>query len=330
MKKVVSLLTAVIVSMGLLSACGSKASEEDKIYTLKMSTQLNETSPMVDGFKLWAESVKEKTDGKVIIEVYPSAQLGSDEDVIEQAIQGVNVAVLTDGGRMANYVKDIGIIGMPYIADSYEDLKAITETETFGAWEKELSDENNIRVLAFNWYDGPRHFLTNTPVVTPADLSGVRVRTPGAPVWSESVKAMGATPIAMGWTETYNGVQSKAIDGAEAQHTATYGQRLYEVLTHINKTSHFQLANGIIVGEKWFDTLPEEYQTILIEECKIAAADNAVVVSEAADEFEAMMVEEGMTVVESDKEAFKEAAEAAYEILEFKELRDKIFEEIGK
>jgi TRAP-type C4-dicarboxylate transport system substrate-binding protein len=74
---------------------------------------------MVDGFKAWAKAVEEKTSGNLQIQVFPSAQLGSDEDVIEQALQGVNVAVLTDGGRMANYVKDIGIIGMPYIADNY-------------------------------------------------------------------------------------------------------------------------------------------------------------------------------------------------------------------
>ena len=63
--------------------------------------------------------------------MYPSAQLGSGEDVIEQALVGVNVAVLTDGGRMANYVKEIGIIGMPYIADNYDEVRAITESPTF-------------------------------------------------------------------------------------------------------------------------------------------------------------------------------------------------------
>lgn len=331
MKKRISLLLLCVLCLGLIVGCSEKSSgEDDKIYTLKMSTQLNESSPMVEGFKDWAERVKEKTDGKVIIDIYPSAQLGSDEDVIEQAIQGVNVAVLTDGGRMANYVNDIGIIGMPYIADDYDDLLAITETDVFDGWVDELSQNDGIRVLSFNWYDGPRHFLTNKPVNSPEDLSGVRVRTPGAPVWAKSVEAMGATPIAMGWTDTYNGVQSKAIDGCEAQHTASYGQRLYEVLSYINKTGHFQLANGIIVGENWFNTLPEEYQTILIDESKAAAAENARLVEQITDEYEAKMVAEGMEVVEVDRELFKSAAEKAYDELGFKELRDEIYRELGK
>ncbi|MHB9294174.1 hypothetical protein Holit_03301 [Hollandina sp. SP2] len=116
-----------------------------------------------------------------------------------------------------------------FSARPYDELMQITQTKTFMEWEEKLASENGIRVLAFNWYDGPRHFLTNIPVTTPADLKGQRIRTPGAPVWAKSVEAMGATPIAMGWNDSYNAIQSKSIDGAEAQHTATFGARLYEV-----------------------------------------------------------------------------------------------------
>lgn len=306
------------------------SADSGKVYTLKMSTQLNETHPMVDGFKELGKRVAEKTNNKLVIDVFTSAQLGSDEDVIEQAIQGVNVAVLTDGGRMANYVKEIGIIGAPYFADSYDEVLKVTESDVFKEWVRKLADENDIRVLSFNWYDGPRHFLTNKPVKKPEDLNGVRIRTPGAPVWSESVKAMGATPVAMPWTEVYPAVQQKAIDGAEGQHTASYTARLYEVLKYIDKTSHFQLINGIIVGEKWFKTIPEEYQKILVEETKAVAAENARLIEKLADEYEKKMVEAGMEVVEVDIEAFKKAAEKAYEVLGFKELKQEIYAQIGK
>jgi len=338
MKKILSVLLVLLMITVAVSGCSggasqneaSKPADDGKVYELKMSTQLNETAPMVAGFKELAKRVGEKTNGKLVIEVYPSAQLGSDEDVIEQAIQGVNVAVLTDGGRMGNYVKEMGIIGAPYFADNYEDVLKVTEGDTFKDWEKQLAEENGIRVLSFNWYDGARHFLTNKPVTTPADLSGVRIRTPGAPVWSESVKAMGATPIAMPWTEVYPAMQQKAIDGAEGQNTASYPAKLYEVIKYINKTGHFQLVNGIIVGEKWFSTLPEEYQKILVEETKAAAAESAQLIMQLSDEYEAKMVSEGMEVVEVDIDAFKAAADKAYDVLGYRELRDKIYSEIGK
>jgi TRAP-type transport system periplasmic protein len=325
MKKIFLITMLCLVIMVILT---SFSYASDQVYILKMSTQLNETSPMVEGFKEWSRRVNERTDGKLVIEIYPSAQLGYDEDVIEQAIQGVNVAVLTDGGRMGNYVKEIGIIGMPYFADNYDYVLKATQTDTFKEWERQLAVENDIRILAFNWYDGARHFLTNKPVKEPADLNGVRIRTPGAPVWSESIKAMGAIPVSMAWTEVYQAVQQKAIDGAEGQHTASYPARLYEVLKYIDKTGHFQLINGIIVGEKWFEKLPEEYQEILVEEAKLVGAENARLIIELSDDFELKMVEEGMEVVEVDLEAFKAAADKAYDVLEFRELRDRIYAEI--
>jgi len=341
MKKLLSILLTAMMSVSVLAGCSSGGStgtsssnkSNDKVYTLKMSTQLNDGSPFVEGFKAWAEAVKERTDGKLLIEVYPSAALGSDEDVIEQALEGVNVAVLTDGGRMANYVPNIGIINAAYIGDNYEEMIKITESNTFKGWVDELSSQHGIEVLNFGWYDGPRHFLTNKPIKSPADLANMLIRTPGADVWSKSIAALGATPASLGWNDVYNGVQTKVIDGAEGQTSASYPARLYEVLKYMSKTSHIQLMNGIIVGEKWFSTLPEEYQTILKEECAKAAAEASKVVMEKASEYEAEMAKNGMTIIEADEidiAAFKEAAEKAYEDLGYVELRQKIYEEIGK
>jgi len=323
----------IFAMITVLAACSGKkeagAAQPGKTYTLKMSTQLAETSTMVGGFKAWADAVKQRTNGGLIIEVYTAAQLGSDEDVIEQALQGANVAVLTDGGRMANYVKDIGIIGMAYIANDYDELKKITETATFKSWDDALVKEG-IRILSYNWYDGPRNFYTNKVVNTPADLNGVRIRTPGSPVWARSVASLGATPIAMPWNESYNALQNKVIDGVEVQSTSSYPNRTYEVTKYLTKTEHFQLANFIMCGEKWFVTLPADYQKILVEECKKASVENAAQILAAAGNFEKLMVENGMTINQVNKAPFVAAAEKAYEELGFKPLRDKIWAEIGK
>ncbi|MCR5724967.1 MAG: C4-dicarboxylate TRAP transporter substrate-binding protein [Treponema sp.] len=313
---------------GGLTSCSKKSAE--KTFTLKLSTQLNETSVMVKGFKELAENVKTKTNGRLTIQVYPSAQLGTDEDVIEQALQGVNVAVLTDGGRMGNYVKDIGIIGMAYFADNYDDVLKVTQGKTFAGWVDKLATENDIRVLSFNWYDGSRSFYTHTPVKAPADLKGQRIRTPGAPAWAESVSALGATPVAMPWNDTYSGIQSKALDGCEVQLTSAVPARLYEVVKYLDKTEHFQLINGLIVGEKWFKTLPADLQQILVAETQAMGEKNAREVESKAAELEAELVRQGITVVDVDKEPFKKAADAAYEKLGFTNLRSQIYKEIGK
>jgi len=136
-------LIASIIAVGCSSkeSSGSKDKDkkDDKVYTLKMSTQQAETSPIVKGFFELADRLEKKSEGRLKMEVYPSAQLGTDDDVIEQAEQGVNVAVLTDGSRMGLYVKDMGVIGAPYLADNYEDVLKITQGDTFKTWEKSLA-----------------------------------------------------------------------------------------------------------------------------------------------------------------------------------------------
>jgi TRAP-type C4-dicarboxylate transport system substrate-binding protein len=327
-----SLIFVVVLSIPASHAAtaGDFVEGDGKEYTLRVSTQMADSDPYCQGFYAIAERVKERSGDKLKVLVYPSAQLGSDEDVIEQAIQGVNVAVVTDAGRMANYVKDIGIVGVAYFADNYDELLKVQETAYWKECVRKLADENDIRILSFNWFAGARHFLTNKPVKQPEDLKGLRIRTPGAPAWSESIRALGATPVTMGWTEVYTAVQQKAIDGCESQHSANWGIRVFEVLKYINKTGHFQLLNGLMVGEKWFKTIPEPYQKLLVEEFtkqgELTARENI----RLADQYEAQMVEKGMEVVEVDLNAFRKAAEAAYEVLGFAQLRQEIYKEIGK
>ncbi len=330
MKKVLLLLACLMILVSGAPVLAAEVEGDGKSYELMVSTQLADSHPFCQGFYALAKRVSERTGGKLTVKVFPSAQLGSDEDVIEQAIQGVNVAVVTDAGRMANYVKNIGIVGMAYFADNYDEVMKVQQTNFWKENVKKLAEENGIRVLSFNWFDGARHFLTNKPVRKPEDLKGVRIRTPGAPAWSRSVAALGATPVTMGWTDVYNAVQQKAIDGCEAQHSASYGLRVYEVLKYINKTAHFQLLNGLIVGEKWFSTLPASYQALLLEEFEKQGKITAAEVIEKSDVFEGMMVKEGMEVVEVDLAAFKKASEAAYEELGFAEQRKAIYKEIGK
>jgi TRAP-type C4-dicarboxylate transport system substrate-binding protein len=326
---ILSVVLVLTISIGFFACQKRGGGTRQQIYILRMSTQLADSSPMVAGFRVWSEAVKQRTNGLMNIEIYTSSALGSDEDVIEQALQGVNVAVLTDGGRMANYVKDIGIVGMAYIADNYEELTKITETVAFKSLDAELVSEG-IRILSYNWYDGPRNFYTNKVINTPADLNGVRIRTPGAAVWSRSVASLGATPVAMGWNDSYDALQNNIIDGVEVQSTSAFPAKMHEVTKFITKTEHFQLANFIMVGEKWFSTLPAEYQRILMEECKKASVDNARQILSIAEDFEQQMAANGMQINQIDKTPFVAAADRAYEELGFKDTKDKLWAEIGK
>ncbi len=320
MRKIFALIAILVFAMTAVQA-GQ--------FTLKMSTSQGETHPLVDGFKEWAKRVSDRTNGEVDIQVFVSSQLGDDEDVIEQAINGLNVAVLTDGARMANYVKEMGIIMLPYFSDSYDEFMQICNSDMFKEWEDKLEGEG-LKVINFNWTDGMRHFLTNVPVKTPADLNSQRIRTGGSPVYIESVASLGAIPIAMPLTECYPAIQQKAIDGVEQQNTANYTLRFYEVLKYLNKTSHILLINGIVCSASWFDRLPENYQTAIIEEAKVVAEETSRKILGLSDEYEQKMIDAGMERVEVDIDAFKKSSEGVYHKLGYAELRSQLYQQIGK
>lgn len=306
------------------------AADTEKVYELKISTSQTEQALITRNYQKLADELNEKSGGRLKVTVFPAGQLGSDEDVLEQAIQGANVAVNTDASRMGQYVKDFSILMMGYFADNYDECYKVTQTDTFKGWTDTLSKDHGIKILSFTFYDGPRHFMTNKPINSPADLAGQRIRTIGQEVCTETIQAMGATPISMSWGEVYNGIQSKALEGCEAQNTSTYPSRIYEVTKYQSKTGHFQLMQGLVCGQSWFDSLPEDLQTLLVETSVEVGKNTAADVMKEADEAEKKMVEAGMTVVEPDLAPFKEAVDPVYEKLGYAELRAQLYKEIGK
>ena len=293
-------------------------------YTLSVNTALAQQDPLYKGLEEFKQGVEKRSAGKLAVRLFPGSQLGKDEDVLEQARAGAPVAVVVDGGRLAVFVKEFGILGGPYLAQGFEGIRKVVTSPLFDQWAEKLRTASGHQVLSFNWWQGERHVLTNKPVATPADLNGVRLRTPGAPVWMETIRAMGATPTPMGWSEVYTGLQQKVIDGVEAQDPASFGSRLYEVTSHLTKTGHINLITGIVTSAAWFDKLPAEHRQILREE-SLKAGDSASRATEASlADYEKQMQEKGMTISEIDTKPFRDATQPVYEKLGYTELHKEV------
>ena len=321
-KQVLSFVTAIAFAAIALPAAAQTV--------LNVNTALTTDDPMYAGLERMKANVEKRSAGKLQIRIFPGSQLGKDEDVLEQARAGANVAVLVDGGRLAPFVKEFGIMGAPYLVDNFDQVLRLQQSALFKGWVEKLRGAANLQVLSFDWFQGHRHMLTNSPVKVPADLKGVRVRTPGAPVWLETVRAVGATPTGMPWSEVYSALQTKVIDGAEAQHPAVYGARLYEVVKIITKTEHIYLITGIVTSRAWFDKLPADQQAILSEESFAAGkwASEATIASLA--DYEKKLREKGVTIVEIDKAPFKAATAGVYQTLGYSELRKEVDKALGK
>ena len=299
-------------------------------YNLRFNHVLSETEPFHAGFLDWADAVEERTNGGLTIEVYPSAQLGVEEDIIEQMKNGVNVGQNTDSARLGQYVEEIAVMNGPYFVDTLDEVEALRESPTIQGYLEEL-EAVGLKVVSFNWVQTHRHFFTNKEINTPADLAGLRIRTPGAPIWQESIRALGAEPVAMNFGEVYSGIQQGAVDGAELVYANIPASNLFEVLSYANETGHILLINFEVVSAEWFNSLPEEYQEILMEEADRTGLETSQTMEDMIPEIKEQLIAEGMTINEDvDVEAFREAGEAAYETLGLTDVKATIWSEIGK
>jgi tripartite ATP-independent transporter DctP family solute receptor len=322
---------ALSLGLALALACGAALGQAPKTNTLKFNHVLGPKEPYHQGFLDWAKAVEARTDGGLKIEVFHSAQLGKEEDIIEQIRQGANIGQNTDSARMGNYVPGIAVMNGPYFVETLEDVAKLRKAPTVVKWQEELATKFGLKVLSFSWVQGYRHFFTNKPVRRPEDLKGQRIRTPPAPIWQESIRALGATPVAMAFGEMYPGLQQKAIDGVELVYNNIPGGRFYEVLKFANETRHIMLINFEVVSAKWFDSLPKEHQAILVEECDKAGEATSRRIFKLEDEVEAQLRSRGMTIVEDvDLAAFRKAGEKAYEVLKIQDAKNAVYREIGK
>jgi len=300
-------------------------------YVLKFNHVLAQSEPFHTGFTNWAKRVTERTNGGLEVQVFHSAQLGVEEDIIEQIKAGANIGQNTDSARLGMYVPDIAVMNAPYFAGTIEDVEKLKSLATIKKWQKELEEKHGIKILSFAWVQGLRHMMTNKPIRKPEDLKVMRIRTPVAPIWQESIRAIGASPVALNFGEVYVAMQQGAIDGADLVYRNITGAKLYEIAKYMSETKHILLINFEVVSAKWLNSLPAEYQKILVEECDKAGVETSIFMEKEVEDLKKLLASKGMTIVtDCDIAAFKKAGDAAYTKLNLTKVRDDIYKELGK
>jgi tripartite ATP-independent transporter DctP family solute receptor len=280
--------------------------------TLRLGTVLAAGDPLVVAALQMKKDVEARTKGNVTVQVFPSSQLGDTQNMMDQAQAGANVGTFVEGSRVSPFVKEFNVLVAPYAFKSVDELAKFVETPTFAAWNEQLKQKTGLTLLSFNWYQGARHMLTKKPVTTPADLKGVRIRTIGEPLWIKTIAAMGAVPTPLAWAEVYPSIQTGVIDGAEAQPSAIRGAKLFEVVSHITLTEHIYLMSGLIVSDKWLQSVPEADRKIVTEEAKRAGAMALKTNVEQADAIFKEIAAKGVTVSKIDTAPFRKAVQPVY------------------
>jgi TRAP-type C4-dicarboxylate transport system substrate-binding protein len=324
-KRLLYLVVALLVAMPLFSG-GTAEKGAAGPYEVKFSTENGAED--VESKALYEIKDILNKSGLFKCEVFIGGALGENDDTLEQAIQGAPIVTVSDPGRLMSFVPEFGIIQMPYMIDDISVINKLLDTEIYKNWEKQFEGQG-IKLLTSNWYSGPRNFILNKPVDTPADLKGQKIRTIASPLFIESVNAMGAVATPMSWSEVYAGIEQKAIDGCEAQTPTSYASHIYEVCKYTNKTEHFQLIGCPVIGTATFDSWSTEAQDLFIKTFREVGEKYQGLVVDMIKQEEREMTEKGMVIREVDKTPFKAAVEPVYEKLGYSELRTKIAKELG-
>ncbi len=303
---------AVATATACLIGFGSAAIAET---TLRIGTVLAPDDPMGQGIEKFATEVAEATGGDVVVEVFHNSQLGDTTEMLDQARAGAGIGTVTDVARLSEFVPSLAIMSAPFLFDTYEDADKFALSDAYLGWGDELAEKAGLVMLASNWYQGARHALTQKPISGPADLAGVRMRTIGAPVWIETIRAMGAEPTPIPWGEVYSALQLGTIDAAEAQPTAIKGAKLYEVIKHVTLTGHIQLVTALVVSaESWNQISPENQKIVrdlAVENGRYASG----LTNKLGKEAMVFVADQGISVSKVELEPFKQAVAPVYKML---------------
>jgi tripartite ATP-independent transporter DctP family solute receptor len=298
--------------------------------TLRVGTVLAPNDPMGQGLEKFKKEVEEATGGEVVVEIFHNSQLGDTTEMLDQARAGANVGTVTDVARLSSFVPSLAIMSAPFLFDTYDEADKFALSKEYLGWGDELKEKADIVMLASNWYQGARHALTQMPISGPEDLKGVKMRTIGAPVWIETIRAMGAEPTPMPWGEVYSALQLGTLDAAEAQPTAIWGAKLYEVIKNVTKTGHIQLVTALVVGADTWDQISPENQKIVRD----LAVENGRYASgltiELGEEAMKKVADSGVTISEVDLAPFKKAVAPVYEQLDLLKEAELVNQVLGR
>ncbi len=247
--------------MAAAALAGTSAFAQAPII-IKFSHVVAPDTPKGKGALRFKELAEQRTNGRVKVEVYPNSQLYKDKEEME-ALQLGSVQMLAPS--LAKFgplgVKEFEVFDLPFLFKDEASFRGITEGPLGADLFKKL-EPKGIKGLAY-WDNGFHLMSANKPLHKVEDFKGMKMRIQSSKVLDAEMRALGAIPQVMAFSELYQALQSGVVDGTEGVASNFYTQKIYEVQKHITLSNHGHLAYAVIVNKKFWDGLPADIRTTL-------------------------------------------------------------------
>ncbi|MBB6448084.1 tripartite ATP-independent transporter DctP family solute receptor [Geomicrobium halophilum] len=290
----------------VLSGCASNGQEKtDDVTRWTMTHISDESHPWHETSEVFAELVEEKTDGEVVIDIYPNSQLGDEVDSINSIKYGATDVTIT-GETLEVWTPNAILMATPYAFEDQEHKQKIIEGEIGQEIEQDIIDDVGLTPL-FYMDRSPRNLTSNIPISHPDDLNGFNIRVPNVPLFLDAWEEAGANPQVIGLDETFTGLQQGMIDGQENPNDLTESNGFYEVQEYVNLTEHVPSWIYVVVGNEQLEALPKDQREQVLEAAEEAENYAQDLMEEQAEEVDERLKEAGVTFNEVDQNAFREA-----------------------
>lgn len=309
MKHLKVTLAALLASAALTGA----AAAQDCEITLRSSDTHPDGYPTVEGVKAMAAEVKEKSEGRICIEVFPSSQLGEEKDTIEQTQFGVIDMVRASFGTFNDIVPETQLFSLPYLFRSEDHMHKVMD----GPIGEELGQAFEGKdLVALAYYDGGARSFYNSqkPIQSIDDLQGMKFRVMQNDVFVDMMSALGANATPMPYGEVYSAIQTGVIDGAENNFPSYDSSGHAEVAKYFTLDQHLMVPELVAMSKTSWDKLSPEDQAILREAARNSATVQRQLWADQEAASEQKVIDAGAEVVkEIDKQPFIDAMGPVYE-----------------
>ena len=296
------LLRSLAISLGACFVIASNAMAQAPII-IKFSHVVAGDTPKGKGAERFKELAEKMTKGRVKVEVYPNSTLYKDKEEME-ALQLGAVQMLAPS--LAKFgplgVREFEVFDLPYMFPGKDVLYRVTEGPIGKDLFKKL-ESKGVTGLAF-WDNGFKVMSANKPLLVPADFKGLKMRIQSSKVLDAQMRALGANPQVMAFSEVYQALQTGVVDGTENPPSNVYTQKMHEVQKNLTVSNHGYLGYAVIVNKKFWDGLPADIRTQLEAAMKDATKYSNAIAQQENDQALELIRKSGKTAIHvlTDKE----------------------------
>jgi TRAP-type transport system periplasmic protein len=283
--------------------------------TLRFALITAEAFPYMDGARKFKELVEEQSNGEIEVLIYPGGQLGNEREINEAILEG-SIHIGVGAGAMANLAPIYNIVQVPFLIQGQDHMEAIALGDVGEQLAELIEEQAGFRVLAwFSTGDSPIETVSK-PVHHPDDLAGLKIRVIETPVLVDAMRALGANPTPMPYTEVYTGLQQGVIEGAHLDVMSVDTLKIYEVakfMTDWEQITFVSEPRPVIMNAEFFDSLSEQHQTLIQEAMLEAAEHERQVFRDRMAEIRERLIEHGVTITDVEAEAFVERVQPVWQ-----------------